>query len=89
MAKRRSPASSGRERSCRPQAARSPFDPEFFKTSNLSGHNVVCTSGSVERVWRGGSFGFHTKDCRSAYRNGSGPWNRTAGHGFRTAFTLP
>ena len=45
------------------------IDREFYKKPEASRKNPFCTSGSEDRVFRGGSWGFGARGCRSAYRS--------------------
>lgn len=64
------------------------YDPEFYKHSEASRTNPLCTSGpNGFRVVRGGSWDFDANGCRSAYRYRYGPAKPKPYHqGFRPAY---
>jgi formylglycine-generating enzyme required for sulfatase activity len=58
-------------------------------SSNGADKYALKTSGKASRVTRGGGWNFHARFCRSAYRSGDFPHERSSLLGFRPAFTLP
>ncbi len=62
------------------------YDAEFYKKPEATQKNPVCTSGSGERVFRSGGWGFAPWLCRSASRHHLRPSSRSAGNGFRPAY---
>jgi len=65
------------------------FDGAFYDKLEAAGPNPVATSGSTNRVIRGGSFSFTATRCRSANRDSSFPINRNDFIGFRPARPSP
>ena len=52
------------------------------------GKDPLATGGLGSfRVGRGGGWGLGAADCRSALRDGVGPWGRYGGYGFRVALS--
>ena len=66
------------------------YDRGFYARPEAAGPDPVCTSGSEDRVYRGGSWsGGASKGCRSAHRNENHPrTHRNANLGFRPARPL-
>ncbi len=62
------------------------YDEGFYASPEASRKDPVCTSGSVDRVSRGGSWGHDGRRCRSADRYRFGPGVRFRYLGFRPAF---
>ena len=50
--------------------------------------DILAVISTESRVLRGGSFGHHPSNVRSASRNGNVPSNRNFGYGFRVARTV-
>ncbi len=65
------------------------YDANFYGTPAAAGPDPVSTSGSGDRVDRGGSWSNSTGYCRSANRFGAHPGIRSDIHGFRSARPLP
>jgi formylglycine-generating enzyme required for sulfatase activity len=63
------------------------YDEKYYSTSPKRDpvNTKVCPSRSI----RGGSWLHDGRDCRSAYRDGSGPSVRSISRGFRVALGLP
>ena len=62
------------------------YDPEFYTKPEASRKNPVSTSGSANRVIRGGSWNHDAGYCRSASRGRLDPSNRYRHLGLRVAF---
>ena len=65
------------------------YDANFYGTPAAAGPDPVSTSGSGDRVDRGGSWSNSTGYCRSANRFGAHPGIRSDIHGFRPLRPLP
>jgi len=63
------------------------FDEKFFSTPGAQKKNPVCTSGSEDRVVRGGCWASPDLECRSAWRDRSDPSDRHSIVGFRPAWS--
>jgi formylglycine-generating enzyme required for sulfatase activity len=61
------------------------YDGAYYSKPEAAGPDPLSTSGSVNRVLRGGCWGGYAWYCRSAFRNGDGPWDRSFYLGFRPA----
>jgi formylglycine-generating enzyme required for sulfatase activity len=72
---------------CQDRYKDDPTDKEEEGAADQEGRSVV--SGTVARVWRGGSFDDREAVIRSAFRIKGAPTGRTPGLGFRPARTFP
>ena len=64
------------------------YDSVFYRGSEAAGPDPLCTSGSMHRVFRGGSWNYGAWGCRSALRGGAVPDFRRDDLGFRPAYGL-
>ena len=62
------------------------YDAEFYSKPEAVLRDPLSTSGSEEKVARGGSWGDSSKVCRSAFRLGVDPSGRYDRFGFRPAY---
>ena len=62
------------------------YDERFYKSPDAVRSNPLCTSGSRDRVIRGGSWSNVAWYCRSAFRHMSDPLYRGSRIGFRPAY---
>jgi formylglycine-generating enzyme required for sulfatase activity len=58
---------------------------DWWDDTLKGGVDPTGPSSGVDRVYRGGSWGFDASDCRAARRGGSGPDDRLNDLGFRPA----
>ena len=68
------------------------YDEEFYSRPRATGPDPLSTSGSgglVDRVSRGGGWGFLAGGCRSAFRGINSRWDRFNYLGFRPAAPCP
>ncbi|MCZ6794362.1 MAG: formylglycine-generating enzyme family protein [Planctomycetota bacterium] len=65
------------------------YDEDFYRRSSSMPHDPVCTTGSGNRVVRGGSWSDRARYCRSAARSWNDPGYRGKDLGYRPAFHLP
>jgi len=65
------------------------YNESFYGTPEAAGPDPVSTSGSGDRVSRGGGWGDGAWACRSAYRGWTLPGFRYYGLGFRPLRPLP
>jgi len=64
------------------------YDKYFYQYPEASGLDPISTTGSGERVVRGGGVLNLSEDCRSACRGGGYPDGRIPGIGFRPCYRL-
>jgi formylglycine-generating enzyme required for sulfatase activity len=62
------------------------YDEAFYSKPAASRLNPVCTSGSADRVFRGGSWDDNSTACRSAFRRGEASSNRNSTIGLRPVY---
>ncbi len=65
------------------------YDANFYGTPAAAGPDPVSTSGSGDRVIRGGGWYLFASYCRSAFRGGLRPGDRSEPFGFRPLRPLP
>lgn len=65
------------------------FDPKFYSKPQAAVHDPLCTSGSVLRVVRGGSWADDAGECRSTFRVRYIPGFKGSYLGFRPAHRWP
>ena len=59
------------------------YDSRYYRSSPAE--DPVCSTGVARRVFRGGSWDYDPRNCRSANRDSFEPENRNYGLGFRVA----
>ncbi|MHC4619736.1 MAG: SUMF1/EgtB/PvdO family nonheme iron enzyme [Planctomycetota bacterium] len=62
------------------------YDRSFYSRGEAAGPDPLCTSGSENRVARGGHWKWLARICRSAYRDQAGPSFRQNYYGFRAVY---
>ena len=65
------------------------YNESFYDSESAYGPDPLSTGGSVNRVFRAGSWRGGATLCRSASRNGNNPDGRGIDIGFRPARPLP
>ena len=64
-------------------------DYEFYSKREATKKDPICTSGSEERIVRGGTWKGLAEYCRSARRTGGEPSAREDNLGFRPSAPVP
>ena len=62
------------------------YDVGFYSKPEAAGPDPLCTSGSVSRVYRGGSWNSNAERCRSAVRGVNRPYFLNSHVGFRPVY---